>query len=406
MLNETAQEYVYRWVTVCELLYGQPKTYYEEQVRRGNVEALDLCGYYVLISGLDRAVYRQIFGMDAFNYTDYFRKTEAEIRDLLARQNVTCITAMMLYDHTKRFVMIFSPPAEVSAQDVAQIVSSCFNRLYAQIFDMSKTPHRNYTVLSRRICGFEHLHETFVELDELSRQKFFDMRTMTMTPALLEESRTLPDIEQIHEDLMQMYAVMRAGDEAEMLVRYDALADRLQKARDFRLLKDVLSAIHTSLKGMLRSHGVEEETDQRDAFLVSAYPTFAQLKQGVRGRLLACMHQLNDTKPMSALIQEAVRYIRHHYAEDISVSDVAMHIGMSESWLTKRFRQECGQSVVGFLLDVRVEKAKELLAQTEMLILEIACAVGFENSGYFISVFRRVVGMTPKAYRTQMRGEA
>ena len=106
---------------------------------------------------------------------------------------------------------------------------------------------------------------------------------------------------------------------------------------------------------------------------------------------------------MSQLIQEAVRYIRHHYAEDIAVADVAVHIGMSESWLTKRFKQECGQSVVNFLLDVRVEKAKALLAQTDKLVLEIASEVGFENSGYFISVFRRLVGMTPKAYRIEMK---
>ena len=405
MRAETSQECVYRWVTACELFYGQPKTYYQEQVRRGNVEAIDLNGYYVLISGLDRAVYRYTFDMDAFNYSDYFRKTEAEIRDLLARQNVACITAMMLYDHTKRFVMLFNPPTEVSTQDVAQIVSSCFNRLYAQIFDMSKTPCRNYTVLSDCVNGYEGLHETFVALDELSRQQFFEMQTMIMTPELLEESRVQPDIEQIHEDLLLMYAAMRAGDEAEMLARYRNLMAQLQKARDFRLLKDALSSMHTALKGVMQSRGMEEEADQRDVFLVSAYPTFAQLELGVQERILACMQQLNDTKPMSALIQEAVRYIRHHYTEDISVADVAMHIGMSESWLTKRFKQECGQSVVSFLLGVRVEKAKELLAQTEMLILEIACAVGFENSSYFISVFRRIVGMTPKAYRTQMRGE-
>ena len=109
---------------------------------------------------------------------------------------------------------------------------------------------------------------------------------------------------------------------------------------------------------------------------------------------------------MSHLIQEAVRYIRHHYAEDIAVSDVAEHIGMSQSWLTKRFKQECGTNIVGYLLDVRIERAKALLAQTDMLIMEIACATGFENPGYFISVFRRAVGMTPRAYRDRMQEKA
>ena len=109
---------------------------------------------------------------------------------------------------------------------------------------------------------------------------------------------------------------------------------------------------------------------------------------------------------MSHLIQEAVRYIRHHYAEDIAVSDVAEHIGMSQSWLTKRFKQECGVNILNYLLSVRIERAKALLAQTDMLILEIACATGFENPGYFISVFRRAADMTPKAYREKMQEKA
>lgn len=404
MRDETSQACIFRWVTGCELLYGQPKAYYDEQVRRGNIEEIDLNGYYVLISGLDRAVYRQAFGIDAFNYTEHFRKAEMEIRELLARQKVSCITAMMLYDHTKRFVMLFNPPPDVSAMDVAQIVASCFNRLYAQIFDMSRTLHRNYTVLSERVSGFDDLHKTFVETDELSRQQFFDMCTTIMTPSRLEALRQCVDCEQIHEDIMQVSSAVRAGETQEALYWYRALMAQVKAARDFRLLKDVLSTCYTTMRGILESRGIRVEEDARDMLLVSSYPTFEQMEKRIGDQLSVYMNRMHDTRPMSVLIQEAVRYVRHHYAENIAVADVAAHIGMSESWLTKRFKQECGQNIVSFLLDVRVEKAKALLSGTNMLILEIAQAVGFENSGYFISVFRRVVGMTPKAYR-QLAGE-
>ena len=395
------KEYLHNWVAACEILYGQPQTYYRTEIEAGEIRPFDTQMYHVLITGLNRRVYRPVFGMDAFSYTEGFRQVEKEINDLLLAQQVDCNTMMLLYDHSKRFAMIFSTPQNVSACDVAEIVSSCFNRLYAQIFDMSKTPYRNYTVLSEEIHGYENLTKAFQEIDELSRQQYFDMRTMVMTPSLLEWTRVPADPEQIHEELIRMYVAMRAGEADEMIEKYRAVMAQLERARDFALLEDTLASMRRTLEGILLSHGVEIDPACRDVFSIEKHPTFQIQRDAIEAYLASCMHSLSNTRPMSHLIQEAVRYIRHHYAEDIAVSDVAEHIGMSQSWLTKRFKQECGKNIVGYLLDVRIERAKALLAQTDMLIQMIACATGFDNPGYFISVFRREVGMTPKAYREQ-----
>lgn len=388
-------------IIVNELILGQSEKYYQNYLDAGIINRLEFCQYYVLIAGLSRPVYRNSFSMGAFEYGGYFQNAQMEIEELLRIQKVEYLSAMLLYDHSKRFVMIFSTPKNISAQDVAEIVSSCFSRLYARIFDMSKTPYRNYTVLSEEIHGYENLSKTFREIDELSRQQYFDMRTMVMTPALLEKTRVPADPEQIHEDLTQMYVAMRAGGAEEMLVQYRKAMAQLEAARDFDLLADALSSMRASLEGWLRSHGQEVGEDCRDVFAIEKHPTFRIQRDAIERYLLSSMQGLGDSRPMSQMIQEAVRYIRHHYAEDIAVSDIAEHIGMSQSWLTKRFKQECGVNIVGYLLDVRIERAKALLSQTDMLILEIACATGFESPGYFISVFRRAVGMTPKAYREQ-----
>ena len=225
------------------------------------------------------------------------------------------------------------------------------------------------------------------------------MCTMVMTPALLENTRVPADPEQIHEDLTQMYVAMRAGEAEEMIEKYRAAMAQLEAARDFDLLADALASMRASLEGLLRSHGREVGEDCRDVFAIGKHPTFQIQRDEIEYYLLGCMEGLADTRPMSQLIQEAVRYIRHHYAEDLSVADIAEHIGMSQSWLTKRFRQECGENILSYLLGVRVERAKVLLTETDMLVQEVACAVGFDASRYFSSVFGRAVGMTPKAYR-------
>ena len=400
---ESAQARIHRYAQTCELIFEQPISFYYQRLEEQYVAEIDFSRYYILITGLPRQVYRPFFGTDAVRYSVCFKKVEQEIVERLEEKGFRCMSTMLLYDHTKRFCMIFNKPADVSEIEAAQFAASCFDRLYSDIFRLSEIPYCNYTVVSKEVCGYSSLPKAFKEMDALSRQQYFDMRTMVMTPSLLESLRVPADPEEIHEELMRMYVAMRAGETAEMLERYHAVMRRLERARDFDLFSDALSSMRRTLEGVLRSHGVEPDEQMRDIFAIENHPTFQIQRDRIENCLRENLARIGDSHPMSQLIQEAVRYIRHHYAEDLSVADIAEHIGMSQSWLTKRFRQECGRNILSCLLSVRVERAKALLVETDMLILEIACACGFENPGYFISVFRRAVGMTPKAYREMMQ---
>lgn len=393
----------YRWVGRNEMLYGQPEAYYQEQVSRGNFQACDMNRYYILLTGLKRQVYRPCFGINAFDYSNCFGEIEEEINALLAGIHVPCNTTMLLYDHSKRFAMIFSTPENVSADDVAQIVSSCFNRLYARIFDMSKTPYRNYTVLSDEIHGYENLTKAFHEIDALSRQQFFDMRTMIMTPKLLEESIISVSREQIHEDITLLRTALRERDKQEAERAFGSLFDHLRGARDFDLLSGSLHAVRSLADGMLASCGWE--VDDPEAFSIEHYPTFDHLREGLRQGMLGLIASMQDGPAMSAPVLEAVRYIRHHFREDVALADVARHIDMSPSWLTKHFNRECGMSIPQYLLSVRMERAQRLFLETNMLVFEVAGAVGFDNPRYFVSVFKKETGLTPKAFREQARKE-
>lgn len=390
-------------ISVCEMLYGQPEAYYHQLCESKMIEEFDFSAYHLLITGLACSVYRPYFGIDAFSYTTHYAALEQEIHQGMQERGVSCITTMLLYDHSKRMCLLFNAGGKMRAQEIAEMVSSCFNCVYDRIFDMSKTPYRNYTVLSDEVHGYEQLQRTFREIDALSRQQFFDMRSMVMTPPLLESIRIPLDPEQVHEELMQMSIAMRAGDVTETMDKYSGMMERLCAARNFDMLSDALSSIRMTLEGILISHGIEMNEEDRSIFSISTHPTFGILSERLACFIRQSLHRIRDVNPMSAPVLEAVRYIRHHYSENISVTDIAEHIGMSDNWLYKHFKKECGCSILTYLMNVRVECAATLLAQTDMLILEIASAVGFENSGYFISVFKKTMGMTPKAYRENHR---
>lgn len=399
------QEYLLHTVAINEILSGQPRAYYDWRVKEGLLTPLAFDQYHILITGLHRKTYRSFFGMEAQEYGKYFIQTQDEIESLLTAQNIPCLSTMLLYDHSKKYCLIFSASSGISAMDVAQIVSGCFNRLYAQIFDMNSMPYRNYTVLSEVIHGYENLTNSFQELKELSLQQFFDMQTIVMTPTMLKSYQEIPDTEKLHERQRLLRMAVRAKDIPEAQQHYDSLMQQLRRSRDFMLLRNELYAIHEMITGVLKSCGAEFADigiDEKD-LAEQQYATFDLMSKQIWEILVRCMQVSRSTGSLSGAMQEAVRFIRHHYAEPISITDIAAYVGMSPSWLSRHFVAECSCSMTAYLQNIRMEQACCLLRETERTVSSIADAVGIGNAQYFSSVFKKWIGFTPSEYREKNR---
>jgi LacI family transcriptional regulator len=99
----------------------------------------------------------------------------------------------------------------------------------------------------------------------------------------------------------------------------------------------------------------------------------------------------------------ALSYIREHYANPLSVEDVARAIAVGRRDLERKFRSLLGRSVHDEIRQFRIERAKELLVDTDHSMAEIADRAGFLDSRRFAVVFRQVVGRTPTGYRRGSR---
>ena len=98
-------------------------------------------------------------------------------------------------------------------------------------------------------------------------------------------------------------------------------------------------------------------------------------------------------------VQQIMDYIRGHYAERISLKDIALSVGLSESYVSRIFKNETGVNIVTYINDFRLDEAARLLRQTSLPIKMIADQVGIENYNRFFSLFRERKGCTPSAYR-------
>ncbi len=105
---------------------------------------------------------------------------------------------------------------------------------------------------------------------------------------------------------------------------------------------------------------------------------------------------------LKELIGIAVNFIHNNFERDISLGDIAKFVFLSPSYFTRAFKEETGMSPINYLLKVRIERAKELLADTGLKISDIALNVGFSNQQRFNEMFKKYAGLTPLQYRKSM----
>lgn len=103
-------------------------------------------------------------------------------------------------------------------------------------------------------------------------------------------------------------------------------------------------------------------------------------------------------------IREAIAYIENSYQRNITVEEIAEALRLNRSYFGKIFRQATGKTPQRFLMNYRMIKAAEMLAQTERPINEIGASVGYENQMHFSRAFRTIYGIPPREWRNRQKG--
>ncbi|MEW6547605.1 MAG: dihydroxyacetone kinase phosphoryl donor subunit DhaM [Bacillota bacterium] len=98
-------------------------------------------------------------------------------------------------------------------------------------------------------------------------------------------------------------------------------------------------------------------------------------------------------------VLDAMAYVREHYADPITTRAIARSVFLQPQYFCRVFKAYTGIPFMTYVTNVRVAKAKELLARTGLSIAEVAFEVGYRDPNYFARVFRRVQGISPRAYR-------
>lgn len=160
----------------------------------------------------------------------------------------------------------------------------------------------------------------------------------------------------------------------------------------------------------LLNNNLRELTGDRDAMLresgnfvssLLSFRTWRDAAEALMETSRSVMRMISEPKNATGgdIVDEVKRYIGEFSNENITLSWVAEKYYIHPNYFSKLFKVKCGENFNDYVTRVRLEKAVNLMVNSELTIAEIAEVVGYDSAPYFSNVFRKVYGMSPSKYR-------
>ena len=99
-----------------------------------------------------------------------------------------------------------------------------------------------------------------------------------------------------------------------------------------------------------------------------------------------------------------IEYMKEHVTERLSVDDICKVLHYNKSYIFRQFKKTTGSSLMAYFVKMKVQKAKEMLRESDMAVSAISDTLSFDSPNYFSKTFKKVTGYTPSTYRKMRRG--
>ena len=198
--------------------------------------------------------------------------------------------------------------------------------------------------------------------------------------------------------LDSLISQIKLGDKYESISYYNTLIQN----QEFDTIKKLSSSICTALKNEL---GVQDlkEFDINIKYMNSLTDRNTHVNYTKKMITKATEHFVGMfARNYDALIS-AKEYVQQHYAEDISLVEVANHVSLSPSYFSKRFKKDNNINFIDYLIDVRIQRAKVLLISSRYKINEICKMCGFNSLNHFYKTFKDITGYTAQQFRDMQK---
>lgn len=256
--------------------------------------------------------------------------------------------------------------------------------------------------------GLNALPSAYTEVQELYRHSYLFPELRYMLPEKitgLGQHWELP-----HEEVYALFRLVGTHNVGQITEGISKLfhKDVLQRYHiqyTERLCKAVVQMLE-EYECVIRPYMGEDALDIESLRSLFDYPGIRDYIQELQHQMLRLdqfYYEFKCSYRNSQDLNEAIRFIHENYHKPIDLAMVSNHVSLNYAYFSNLFKKNIGKGFAEYLRDVRLDKARRLLAETDYKIIEITPLVGYESYKSFTRAFREVMGMQPTEYRQMMR---
>ncbi|MFS0725249.1 response regulator transcription factor [Paenibacillus sp. 1P07SE] len=267
------------------------------------------------------------------------------------------------------------------------------------------------TVMTGPHHGLNQLPAAYVQGQELYRHSYLFPEKRCLLPAHIERLETQWELP--YEELYGLFQQMGTKHSGAIIQGLAALFQKQVLQRypiryTLQLCRATVQLVE-EYERVIRPYLGEEELAIDAVRSLFDYPGIREYIQALQQLLLRLNQLYYDCKCSyrnSHDLNEAVRFIHEHYHKPLDLAMVSNHVSLNYAYFSNLFKKNVGKGFAEYLRDVRLDKARRLLAETDYKVVEVASRVGYESYKSFTRAFREVMHMQPTEYRQLMRQKA
>ena len=253
-------------------------------------------------------------------------------------------------------------------------------------------------------ASFEDASHAFAHRYLVAESCILDSSLLMQEGAAENEDFRISAVNPEQIDRTKMQEFLRTGDLDEVVYFVDEFFGKLDggamKSRIFRqyITMDAYFSIVDFLKGLGLQKDEIEAPDQDSSILQDEKSAMDYIVRIMDKALV--LREKKASSRYEDVVSEVIHYIENNYAqEELSLNLLASHVNFSPNHLSMIFSQQTGQTLIRYLTDYRMNRAKELLRCSSKKSSVISMEVGYKDPHYFSYLFKKTQGMTPTQYR-------
>lgn len=267
------------------------------------------------------------------------------------------------------------------------------------------------TAMTNPMQGLKELPDSYTQVLELYRHSYLFPDQYSISPAHIEHMEQQWQLP--YEDLYELFQSIGTDNSGTITQGISAIFHKKVPQRyPIRYTQQLCAAtvqMMEEYQRVIHPYMREEVLDLESLRNLFDYQGMREYIQALQQQTLRLNQLYYDYKcgyRHSQDLNEAIRFIHESYHKPLDLAMVSNHVSLNYAYFSNLFKKNIGKGFAEYLRDVRLDKARRLLAETDHKIVEVVAMVGYESYKSFTRAFRLVMQIQPTEYRQMMRQKA